>query len=387
MLSKLKRVLSNIRAIKDYPEIRIKLAKDRNLYFFFPFWSVGGGERVQLDIMRLFKDQNPLCMITERSENDGFRKEFEALSEVINLGRWGEKKVYRRHLQKKVADAINKQQSPVVFGWCSTFMYDLIPLLSSHVRIIDLTHNFTDHGNGIELYSVPYLSRIEKRVVVNQELWHSYKKLYEANNVPDAYIERLVVIRNKVQFDNLFQKKDYESTLKVLFVARNSPEKRPDLFLKIARLSEQKNLPLEFRMIGNFENYQNVIPANTSVIGQINSIELMNEEYKKAHFLLLTSITESWGLVIFESMNFGVIPISTNVGELSSHISAEKQNGVIIENSLDEDHLAIRFVEQLTRFISKRQDLNQFSEQAFETVRQLHDAADFDKKYQSIIKG
>lgn len=387
MLSKIKRVTANFTALFKYPTIHAELSKKRNQYFFFPSWSFGGAERVHVDIMTLFKDPRPLCFITERSISEGFRKEFEAAADVINLGRWSEKRTYKNHLLKKIAAAINAQEHPVVSGWCSRFMYELTPFLSPHVRVIDIIHNFMDDDQGIEFYSIPYVPRLDKRIVVGKGLIEQFKKLYQTCHVPDKYLERLVVIQNKTTFDNVFPKKDYAAqTIKILFVSRNSPEKRPNILIRVAQLCDQLNLPVEFKMIGDFNPEQTEVPQNIEIVGEVHDKDILNDYYKEAHLLLLTSYRESWGLVVFEGMNFGVVPISTNVGELSYHISAEKENGVLIENLEDIEILAMLFVKEIELFLNNKAKLKEFSKNAFETIKQLSEQSDFASSYRTILQ-
>lgn len=378
-------MFANARALLEYPKIRSAINKNRDLFFFFPMWSFGGAERVHIDILNLVKNKNPLCFITERSSNDGFRKEFENAAEVINLGRWSEKTAYKIHLLKKLSNVINKQEKPTVFGWGSRFMYELIPYLKPHVRILDLIHNFTDDGDGIEIFSLPYINRIEKRIVVGKAIINQFKELYRARQIPSTYLDRLVFIQNKVPFQNVRIEKTYGGPLKVIFVARNSPEKRPQVFVKVAQLCFQLNLPVEFEMIGDFESYQNIRTPNLHIIGEIHNKTALNHYYAHAHLLLLTSIRESWGLVIFEGMIFGVVPISTNVAELSDYISIEKQNGILLENLENEDSLVESFVRQITHFINNRMLLKTFSENANLTVKQLSSQNVFEKSYLDLF--
>lgn len=380
-------MIANFTALFLYPEISRQLAKKRDLYFFCHAWSFGGAERVHIDILNIFKAQNPICFITDRSKNEGFRKEFEAAANVLNLGRWTEKKSYKNHLHKKIAKTINKEKHPVVLGSNSRFMYELIPFLEPHVKIVDITHNFSDHYEGAEWYSLPYIPRLDKRIVVGRTLIKQFKELYHDNQIPSNYLERLTLIQNKIQFDNFFPKKNYEDTLQILFVARNSPEKRVDVMIRIAQLCQQSNFPVEFKMIGNFNAEQNNIPSNTQVIGEVHDKNVLNDYYKKAHLLLLTSRREGWGLVIFEGMNFGVVPISTNVGELSNHISAEKQNGILVENFEDTEILAALFVKEIALFVHNRGQLKQFSRAAFETIKQLSEEWNFEALYREALLG
>ncbi len=381
MLKKIKRFAENITALSKYSEITTQLSKKRNIYFFFPSWSFGGAERVHVDIMNLFNDPKPLCFITDRSITNGFQKEFEAAADVIELGRWAEKKELKKHLFKKIAKAINAQKNPVVSGWCSRFMYDMIPLLAPHVQIVDIMHNFTDDDKGIEWYSIPHVPRINKRIIVGKVLIEQFKELYRLNHVPDMYLERLTVIQNKIAFDGLFPLKDYEGTLQILFVARNSPEKRPNVLIRIAEICYELNLPVEFKIIGDFKAEETIVPPNSHIVGEVHNKTILNNYYKEGHLLLLTSHRESWGLVVFEGMNLGVVPISTNVGELSNYISGQKENGILVENLDQVEDLARLFVTEIQRFVTNRELLSQFSKNAFNTVKQLAEECDFDEAY------
>lgn len=385
MSSKIKRITHNLTDLFKYPYIHKRIQKKTDLYFFFPYWSLGGAERVHIDILNLFKKEAPLCFITSKSSGSEFKKEFLAAANIINLGRWGEKKAYKAHMLKKIARSINANAAPVVFGSNSLFMYELIPFLGDHVKIIDLIHNFSDHKEGSDWYSIPYIPRLSQRIVVGQKMITQFKEFYKQNQVPDHYIERLIVIQNKIPFNNKMPEKNYEGVLQILFVARNSAEKRVNVLTRIAWLCHKFNLPVAFKMIGDFKPLQNEVPPNTKILGEIGDKFTLNNYYKASHLLLLTSFRESWGLVIFEGMNFGTVPISTEVGELSDYISKEKENGVLIENLKDEEKLAARFVEEIRYFTNHRTQLKIFSKNAFDTTQNLSANNNFDAAYKQHI--
>lgn len=387
MNKRIKRVLENIKSILKYPTIHAALSKKNTLYFFSYSWSFGGGERVFVDMLNLFKDQHPICFVTGTSVTEGFRKEYEAAAHTINLNRWSQKKGLKGYMLKKVAKAINSQKEVTIVGWSSEFMYELIPLLATHVKIIDITHNFTDNGKGLELKTLPYLPRIDQRIVGSKGLIQQFEDLYKDNNIPLNYVDRIVFIRNRIPFDNFLPKKDYDDQLQVVFVARNSPEKRSEILIKAAEKCQEENLPVVFKMIGDYDPKKMKAPSNVKMVGIVNDKNIVNEYYKNAHILLLTSQREGWGLVIFEAMNFGVVPISTNVGDLSYYVSNEKANGVLIENRDDSELLAQLFADEIKRFCNDRAQLKKYSQNAFETVKELVETSDFEEAYRSVILG
>lgn len=387
MNKRIKRILENIKSVLKYPTIHAALSKKNTLYFFSYSWSFGGGERVYVDMLNLFKDLQPICFITGTSVTDGFRKEYEAAAHTINLNRWAQKKILKGYLLKKMARAINEQKNPIIVGWSSEFMYEMIPLLAPHVRIIDISHNFTDNGKGLELKTLPYVPRIDQRIVGSKSLVHQFEELYKAQNIPLEYMDRMVFIRNRIPFDNFFPTKNYDSKLEVVFVARNSPEKRSEILIKAAEKCQQENLPVVFKMIGDYDPKKIKAPSNVEMVGIVNDKNVVNEYYKNAHILLLTSQREGWGLVIFEAMNFGVVPISTNVGDLSYYVSSEKANGVLIENRDDVELLSQLFADEIKRFCNDRAMLKEYSKNAFETVKQLVETSDFEEAYRNVILG
>lgn len=387
MIKRIKRMISNFTALFLYPEINRQLKKKRDLYFFCHAWSFGGAERVHIDILNLFKAQNPICFITDRSKNEGFRKEFEAAADVINLGRWTEKKSYKNHLLKKIAKTVNSQKTPTVFGNNSLFMYELTPFLASHVKVVDLTHNFSDFKEGAEWYSLPYVPRLGKRIVVGNHLIDQFSTLYQANNIPQHYLDKIIVIKNKIVANDSLPEKNYDVKLQILFVARNSPEKRVSVLLKTAELCVQMKLPVEFKMIGNYDDLKTSIPSNTSIIGAIYDKNTLKNHYKIAHLLVLTSYREGLPLVIFEAMSFGAVPISTNVGDLSNYISTERHNGILIDNLEDEDQQAEAFAKEILSFHNNRNKLEEFSSNAFETIKIRFNEAEFSTAYKNAVLG
>ncbi|MET4080991.1 glycosyltransferase involved in cell wall biosynthesis [Pedobacter sp. UYP30] len=387
MANKIIRTYDNFLDLLRYPQISAGILKKTNLFFFFQRWSIGGAERVQLDILELFKNENPTCFITSKSPNTGFKKPYKALANVINLNRWAEKNSYKAYMLKKVAVAINAASQPVVFGSNSNFMYELIPLLNERVKIVDLIHNFRDDKQSTEWYSLPYVHRIEARIVVSKTIVQQFKALYTQNNISLNYLERLKVVHNKIPCNSSFPTKNYKDNLQVIFVSRNSEEKRVHVIIRIAELCHKLQLPLNFNLIGDFSALQTNSTPNTQFAGEIKDVSLLNEYYKKSNLLLLTSKTESWGLVIFEGMSFGVVPISTKVGELSDYISDKNENGAIVNNIDDLEELAILFVNELKKFCADRNKLKKFSENAFNTIANLAKTSDFDERYKNVIFG
>ena len=355
------------------------------VFFFFPFWQTGGGEKVHADILGVFADKKPICFLTQVSRNNAFQKEFEKNSRVLLLGKWAMKSNLKRVIFKKIAKKINALESPIVFGCNSTFFYKLLPRLSSHVKVFDLIHAFSEHGT--EKYSIPFVSRIDKRVVLGEKTFGDFKKLYEDHNISKDYLKRIQIINNKVQIPKKNVNRLNKSVLKILFVARNAPEKRFELFLSIAVMCLEQGIKAEFIVIGDFENYSMDISINVTLVGELNDRKSINYWYEKCDLLLVTSSREGFPMTIMEGMSYGVVPITTSVGEIPSVLNATFcKNAIVINNSNDAGHIVREFVKAIKGFAEEKTLLLDYSENAYRFAKNNFGQDVFCRKYRALFE-
>ena len=368
--------------------LALQKLKSKKIYFFFPFYHIGGAETVHLDIIKLFNvNDNNVCVITNKSIDTSNKKAFETHINVFDIHYLISQAKVRRFALKFTAWIINKANNPVIFGCNSQFFYDLIPYLKSNVLIIDLIHAFADEEpSASEKYSLSYVNRIDKRVVLGEKTFLDFKNLYIQNSISIENLKKINIIKNKVNTPDFFPLKLKNERLKIIFVGRNSSEKRPELFFKIATICNDKNLKTDFLIIGDFKNYTFEIPRNTTLIGEIfNKIEL-NEHYINSNLLLITSIREGFPMVVLEGMAYGVVPLCTNVGEISEFINNANQNGFIIENEENINIIASNFVNQIEMLEKNRNMLNTISINAYETVKLNFGEAQFSENYNKLLK-
>ncbi len=300
------------------------------IIFFFPHYSFGGGERVHADILKIFKDQNPTCFITLPSKNDLLKNEFYTYAKVIELFPYLITK-YNRYFAKLLAKKINQISNPIIFSSNNKFFYDLIPYLKTEVKLIDLTHTFHyEETEPFEKYSLKVANRLSKRIVLGQKTKSEFEKLYQENHIDRELINRIEIIPNKVDVPESLNK-TYNKNLKILFVSRNSFEKRPEFFVEIAKRCLMQNKPYEFTLVGDFSK-SDFFPKNIQVLGTIKEREVMHQLYSTHDILLITSAREGLPLVMLESMAFGMVPICTAVGEINSVINQTTNCGYLIHD-------------------------------------------------------
>lgn len=359
-----------------------KRIKNSTNFFFFPFYHIGGAERVHIDILSVFPKKNNLCFITNTSKDSKFKKKFEKYSTLNYLGKLI-KSPFKKFTVKIISTAINKIKKPTVFGCNTAFFYELIPHLQPHVKVIDLTHAFSD--GGIEITSLPHIKWLDKRIVLGQKTFSDYKKLYEENNISKTELDKLVIIKNKVISIKKVSPKTIDNSLNVLFVGRNSPEKRFHIILKVAKQCFKENIPVQFTCIGDFTPSEYDTTNNIHFTGEIECKTVMNNFYKKAHLLLISSSREGFPMVILEGMAHGVVPISTEVGEISEIINQKKMTGVLIDNNQPENKIVSDFIDSLLFFINNKEQYFKMSKKVVKTIEENFSEENFSNSYMNLL--
>ncbi len=384
-MQKIKNWLQTVISIMRYPSIITSLNKsDSSIYFFFPFYHTGGAERVHLDILNSVKDQKPICFITDRSTNNDFKEDYRKSSKLIELFRWGNKKSFRKHMARKIAWKINQTPNAVVFGCNSTLFYEVLPLLTKNIKKIDLIHAFIG-DNSFEQWSLPLIPLIDSRIILGPRHLFKLESYYLKNKIDIKYFKNIAIIPNQVKIPPIVHEKDFSQNLRIMFIARDSPEKRVPLFLKIAHKSEELNLPFEFTMIGDFEHYQSYLTKNIEFVPRIKSKSLLNLQYAQTHFIMLTSSYEGFPMVLLEGMALGAIPIITDVGEVSNWVNEIDNTGFIIENGSDQEILTRAFIEKLILIADHRKLLPVISQNAIDIIKNLFNEELFKKNYRELL--
>ena len=314
------------------------------ILFVFPHFHIGGAEKVHLDIVS--SSQTKKCVIfTSKSTTETYLEAFKTCAVCFDLSELLTANLNLKSIVTKITiNSINTSpRLKVLFGSNSNYFYDLLDFANPKLNVIDLTHAFSCPVSGIENYSLKSVPRIDKRIVVCNKTRLDYEKLYLKNGLYE-YLSKINIIKNGVDlpFPKLKRMNKGLSKIQLLFVGRNSPEKRFDLVLEILELLQKYKIAFTLNVIGpGFDNSSNVNP-NIFYLGPIHDKKQINSYYESADILLLTSEREGFPLVVMEAMSYGVIPITTNVGGLNEEIE-NGENGFLID--FDEKKIGVCFAE------------------------------------------
>lgn len=389
-INKIKRVINIISRYVDVSKRLNQTEKKYTHFFFFEGCGVGGADRVHIDIMKSIEGHPSLCFIEWTENGTGFYDKFAAVADLLILQGAIHSTFFRKLMLKKIASVINNSKDATIFGCNSRFFYELLPFLREDIRKVDMIHAFTDIYIGPEHYSLPVIDRIDHRILLGNFTKKELELLYKKNKVNKSLLDRIKIIPNKTSIPRVKTEKKFDENLKLLFVGRNVLAKRIHLINEIAIECFHKSLPVEFTVVGYRQDEDNSglctvqWDPRVTVIGELNDSEVINSLYRQAHLILITSSREGFPMVIMEGMAYGVVPISTNVGEISEFIGQQFENGFLVENE-SEELIVKHFVSIIEHLAVNRDILKSFSSNAEKFAADNFNDENFNKSYRTLL--
>jgi glycosyltransferase involved in cell wall biosynthesis len=349
-----------------------------SLFFFFPHYHTGGAEQVHLDILRIFADQKPFIIITKNSRNKTYYQAMQDTGRLIEIYKYfnnANRFIVKNFFYGFLASMINRHPKSVVISANSTIFYELCYYLNESY-IIDILHGLFGINNKHWIQATP---KINKRIVVSQAVCTSVKNIYINNGFADKYDDRLKIIHNAVPMCDLNIAKDLNAPLKIVFIARNSKEKRFHLYQQIALKVIQELPGTIFYCIGNYEKTEPVVN-----LGEICDRQKLYQIIKDFHILILCSISEGFPLVIAEAMTCGLVPLATDVGGVRETFQ-DGISGFLIKAENEEEIIA-EFIADIKKLDTNRELLKLMSNSAREYVQENINYERFAIEYTKVIE-
>lgn len=356
-------------------------------FFFFPFYHVGGAEKVHLDIVKAVKDHKPVVFFTSPSSSNALEAEFKKCATCFYIYPVLRSNGFlAEYVTKAIANRINHITGARVFSSNCRYYYSLIPRLSKQVVCIDLIHAFVHEDEvGAEHWSLPLVSRINKRVVIVDQTKELLKQQYTKNELDKSFLQRIILIKNYVSVPAVIPEKNYAEKLVMVFVSRNSPEKRiPQVGAVAARLV--KDIGAEVHLVGN--GLVNAVckedVPHLIFHGEVNDINELNSIYAKAHLFFLLSSREGMPITILEAMANGCAVVSTSVGGIAGEVE-EGINGVLVPNGLDDKDLEEFAVKAIKGLNEDRALLKSMGQKNYAKAKSEYSEEEFKSSYRSLL--
>jgi glycosyltransferase involved in cell wall biosynthesis len=365
------------------------LKKEYRTFFFFPFHHVGGAERVHVQIAKANGGSDCIIYFTRKSASEGFLQEFiQSGCTIKDIAAFTDNKwlyflnfIYRGI----ISGQINRQkQRPIVFNGQSNFGYKISPWIHKNISQVELIHAL----NSFSYIRLPFIRFYTKSVTVSQNIIDKHKKLYSSLKVPSTVWEKFnfIMSRVKLPIERIKHRDFSENPITVLYVGRDSVEKRPHIVSALAKRLAAKKMSVKFVFAGNVERS---IPLNErpycQFFGDINDESKLGEVYQQSHILIIPSSTESGPLVFMEAMARGMVIVSTPVGYIPVHIK-NGVSGFVTSELADEAALVNEMEELIKKLLQNRDSLSKMGSHNVDYAYNNFDIRFFNQEYQSLFE-
>jgi glycosyltransferase involved in cell wall biosynthesis len=330
------------------------LDAEYEIFFFFPFYHVGGAETVHARIAQVLGNKRCIIFFTRRSHNDFFYERFAASGCTIrDISRYTDNKwLYFLNciFRGIITGYINRQRlSPVVFNGQCNFAYKIAPWVKRSIPQVELIHSF----NTFSWIRIPFLPFISKTIMISKTRIADHKQQYRQLGIPEKYAQRILYVPNGIPLSKepVTRHAD-QGPLRVLYVGRGTPEKRVHIIAQMAEKMSGQLPAVRFLFLGDV---QQAIPERLHKYCEFYPYESdehrIQHMYDEADVVIIVSSTEGFPMVVMEAMARGCAIIATPVGDLPVHIQQEV-NGFLFSTVEDEQLITeegVRFITRLAK--------------------------------------
>jgi glycosyltransferase involved in cell wall biosynthesis len=351
---------------------------------FLPFHHIGGAEKVHTRITSIDYHRQVLVLFTHKSKGNGYINQFNKTAITLNISKFIGNKASRILFYKILSCFINYYDESIIIGCNTKHFYELLPMFSSNVKCIDIIHAL---GSNIENSSLPYVSRIDRRIVFAEQVRDGLVALYLQHGLAPAFSQRIMIINNYAEFPVQQPARDWHGRLNVLYAGRAGGEKRVFLLSRLARLCHESSLNVKFTFVGDVAHE---VPDEDrpycNLIGEISRFEELAEIYSAAHIFVMASSREGVPLALLDAMAFGLVPIVTAVGGIPEHI-VPGRTGFLVDAALSDDDLVTRMLSCLSMLDNERNLLSSISQKASSYAYEKFQRDGFEQLWEDTILG
>ncbi len=364
------------------------LNKEYDTFFFFPFYHIGGAEKVHAQIAKATGNKNCIIYFTKKSGNNLFWKEFEASGcELKDISKYTDNKwlyVVNIIFRGILSGYINKQKKrPLIFNGQCNFGYKISPWIHANLPQVELIHSLC----SFSYIRIPFLPFITKTVMISTVRIQEHINLYRRYNIPYKYDSKIDFIMNGIDLPPQKIYKGLNETITVLYVGRSTAEKRVHLIAEIAQKVQAENNNIQFQFLGDVKD---AIPSQLHHYcyfwGNQSNPQIIEDAYKKAHILILVSDTEGFPMVVMEAMAHGLAIVTTAVGEIPLHVGNNK-NGFLIFDFKNSRIVVEEAKHSILKLTNSRELFKTISETNTDYAFEHFGMERFTKQYQNLFAG
>lgn len=353
----------------DFPVVEYKRSqKKKNILFLIPWMKTGGADILNLNILKYLDNNkyNKYIITTNVNENE-LRQEFlEYTPNIYEMPAFIDRKNYANY----ILYFAKSRNIDVVFISNTAVGYGITPLLKNEmpdIKIFDYVHAIEEDGKGgFGRYSQLFHEYIDYTFTCNNYTKNQLINRFNIDNIDTLYIGTEVDKFDPKLYDSKELKHKYcipDNKKVISFVGRLSGEKRPFLFVDIAKNILTRRKDIVFLIAGDGLLRKDVLKyiktnkLNDDII-YIGNIKEVSEVYSISDIIINSSSLEGLSLVCFEAMAMGKPIISGDVGGHKELI--DESVGYLIKNSFDfsNDELIKEYTSAVDFVIENYDDLS-----------------------------
>ncbi len=361
------------------------MKSEYRVFYFFSFYHIGGAEKVHAQIAAATGGEDCMIFFTRKSDNDHFRKAFEATGcRIKDISRYTDNKwLYPFNILMRgiISGYINRQKnSPVVFNGQCNFGYKLSPWVRQGVRQIELIHSF----NTFSVIRLPFLPFITRTVMISEKRIEDHYAQYERLAVPESFRQRITYISNAIMIPLTMPVKN-DASFTVLYAGRGGEEKRLPLIAAIFAILHAIDSRIRFEVMGDVSGVLRMEAYDYILFhGNVSDEGAIREIYQRSSVLILASTTEGFPMVVIEAMAFGLAIVSTPVGDIPRHVRTNEE-GCLLGSVVNEPQITREASEWIAAFAANMTLRKSIADHNFAYAREHFGLDQFNKAYREVI--
>jgi len=296
-------------------------------------------EKYKVEIISMYKlDKKPFFNINNKvnikyltndikPNKEEFKKAIQSknIIRILKEGLYAIKVLYLKHTL--ITNSMKNCNSEIIISTRIDFTEKLIK--NNEYNNIKIAQEHIYHNNNNKYLNKLYktLKRIDYLMPSSNYLTNYYKELYP------NYSNKIITNEMPIETDNKISKLNNKT---IISVGRLESVKAFDDLIKVFSKIDDKEYILNIVGTGSeYEKLNNLI-KELNLTNRVNllghkTIEELNELYFKSDLYIMTSIEESFGLVLLEAASHG-LPIIAYSSALGAKEILKDNNGILIDN-------------------------------------------------------
>ncbi len=347
--------------------------------FCFPYMCVGGAEQIHVDILASVSDRGPLVLICGSSADRSFEDRFRMSATVVEVWRLVNHPFTRQRAVRRIAMALNAASSPTLLASLNNTFFEVLPLLRPNVRTFHLQHAFLyqPNANAPQRGWMHAFPRVDRFIFYSSQAMGDWQRFMTANGIAYDPGSRFLFLSNAVHRTHAPERHE---PMGVLFVGRQSPVKRIELFLAITDALEQARPGLfRFSVAGYDAVGQH---PHVTFHGKVRDPQRLSDLYRAHDVVVQTSTLEGFPMVIMEAMAHGLAVLSTPVGDVPNRVTMDF---AFLSSSVDEAVVLREMTKALLDLGTDRPRLEHMRAAAFAKAKEEYGWDAFRDRYRAAL--